>query len=100
MKTKNGFEKLLKRSKISILHILLIGFLFASFHNYFHNKYDHAHDASCSVYVLEQLYFGVDVVEIAPIFTLFIPFAFVLFIPYYKRIKVQKHFTIRAPPIF
>jgi len=100
MKTKNRCGQFLKRSKISILHILFISFLFASVHGYFHNRYDHTHDVNCSVYVLEQLYFGADVVHVVLISTVFIPFVFFLFRPRYICVKVEKHFAIRAPPNF
>lgn len=47
-------------NKISVL--LILGLFLGAAHTYIHNEYDHVHDASCNVYVLEQLYASTDLV--------------------------------------
>lgn len=79
--------------------MLLGAFLSVVLHSFVHNSFDHHHDSSCGVYVLEQLYFSGDVVELLTLFTLFIPFAFILFRPTLVCVKVEKKFAIRAPPL-
>jgi len=81
-----------------IVAALLASFLFVTLHTFVHNSSDHTHDTNCGVYVLEQLYFGVDVSDVLTVVTLFIPFIFVLFTPTLYCVKVEKQFAIRAPP--
>jgi len=73
--------------------------LFVLLHTFVHNAHDHDHNGSCGIYVLEQLYFSADVVALDLVFTLFIPFVFVQFVLTLTDAKVQKQFTIRAPPL-
>ena len=80
--------------------ILLASFFLAALHASMDNKFDHAHDSSCSVYVLEELSFNADALALTLVTLLFIPYVFLLFTPTYKRVKVEKHFAIRAPPSF
>ena len=78
--------------------LLFAALIFSAFHTIIHNKLDHIHDSSCSVYVLEQLYFSADVVTVLPLPTIFLPFLFLHFQLRAYCFTVQKHFSIRAPP--
>lgn len=84
------------QNKIAI--ILVASFVFAFLHFSFHNNFDHKHDESCSVYVLEQLFFGADVISISPIFTSFLPFVFSVVIVQIYSFRQLNFFHIRAPP--
>ena len=97
IRVEKTIQLMYKLQKLTVA-TLLVSFLFVTIHTFVHNSFDHTHDTSCGVYVLEQLYFGADVFDIAPIFTLFIPFIFVLFTPTLHCVKVEKQFAIRAPP--
>lgn len=79
--------------------MLLGAFLFVLLHDIPHNSHDHKHDASCSIYVLEQLFFGPDNTDIISIPTLFIAIVFLLFKATVPYLKVERQFTIRAPPL-
>ena len=83
-----------------IVAILLVSFFLAALHTSMDNALDHAHDSSCSVYVLEELSFNADTLALTLVTLLFIPYIFLLFTPTYKRVQVEKHFAIRAPPSF
>ena len=77
---------------------LLAALVFVVLHSAFHNPFHHGHDAGCSVYVLEQLYFGTDVPAPVTLTDLFIPFAFDFPpLPHFCHRAVE-HFQIRAPP--
>lgn len=88
----------MKLKKTILLNILLLTFVFVTFHSALHNKFDHHHDSSCSVYVLEQMFVGADFVEPFSIFLLFIPFIFISYNRTRLSVEVQKHFSTRAPP--
>jgi len=54
--------ELFKQYSKHITVLLLVFFLFSATHNLLHNSYDfdHAHDSSCSVYVLEEFFTAAD----------------------------------------
>lgn len=89
-----------KRVNRNLYALILASFLLGSFHNFIHNDFDHLHDSSCSVYVLEQLYFAGDILALAVVIRLFYPFVSLLFMASINSIKVEKQFAIRAPPSF
>lgn len=89
---------LLSKYKSLVVFILLGAFLFVPLHTPVHNSYDHNHDSSCNVYVLEQLYFGSDIFTVISMFALFLPFTFFLLRSTVESLKVEKYFAIRAPP--
>lgn len=91
--------KIIYKLKNILVSILLFSFISVVLHNFVHNSYSHLHDSSCSVYVLEQLYFSGDVIESSALLILFLPFLFLVFHSRYVCLRVEKHFPIRAPPI-
>lgn len=84
--------------KKTTLYILLGAFIALSFHTYMHNPFDHAHDNECSVYVLEKMTAGADVVAAIEILLLFLGFVFFQFTIPKRQVRFQKLFSIRAPP--
>jgi hypothetical protein len=98
MKIKKATYVTLNTIKKHIAITLFIAFAFTSLHLFFHNNFDHKHDNSCSVYVLEQLYFSTDVVALYLLFIAFLPFTLYLFIPRFYRFTAVRFFHIRAPP--
>lgn len=100
MKRNYKRKKLYKRVHDILFGLLFASLLFVSLHTLIHNNFDHAHNSSCSVYVLEELYFGADIVDISTLFVLFIPFAPLLYKPKILCVETLKQFTIRAPPLF
>ncbi|MBN2815056.1 MAG: hypothetical protein JXQ67_00095 [Campylobacterales bacterium] len=83
-----------------LLGLLLASFFFVTIHSYIHNNFNHKHDSSCSVYVLEELINSDEVVYFVVALSLFLPFYFVL---YYEKVffqVLQRSFAIRAPPHF
>jgi len=92
-----SMDRFFRRTRQQILGILFAAFLFTFIHSAIHNKFDHHHDQSCAVYVLEQFYFGVDITDIVPLSFLFLPFVFVTFIKDFDHFKEKNYFSIRAP---
>jgi hypothetical protein len=93
---KNLFS--IKQFRGFITPILLAFFLLSITHNLFHNSFDHAHDSSCSVYVLEEFFTATDPIHL---------YKDVLVESVYLDIDLSKelhptqtfkHYTIRAPP--
>jgi hypothetical protein len=85
-------------TKKRLIGILLAAFIFATLHTAFHNPFDHQHDASCSVYVLEGLFFSADIPIAVLLTTLFIPFYFIPFTrSSYCFVPIVQS-AIRAPP--
>lgn len=82
------------------LSIVLATFIFTFLHTAIHNDVKHIHDTHCGVYVLEQLYFGVDIVDLEPLFTFFFPFIFVAFQRHLYSVEEYTAFSIRAPPLY
>lgn len=94
----NDLHRFFYKIQRIVLNVIFISFIFAAFHSAIHNDFNHIHDSNCSVYVLEQLYFGADVVSIASVFILFLPFIVVSFIVQRYSFKTLNYFNIRAPP--
>lgn len=65
-----------------------------------HNPFHHGHDAHCSVYVLEQLFFGADTPVPFVLIGLFVPFGLVTLPSSRYRYRAVERFQIRAPPLF
>ena len=81
-----------------ILAVLMAAFIFASLHSAIHNDFDHHHDASCNVYVLEQLFVGTDDIPSILLPTLFVTFLFfTFFLPPYCH-RLPRLVQSRAPP--
>jgi len=107
MKTKkivrNSFNATLNLSFHKIRHVvigvLFAASVFAAFHSAIHNKFDSRHNSDCPVYVLEQLFFGADVVSISAIVILFLPFIFSSFTTERYSFQTPNYFSIRAPPL-
>lgn len=93
----NGFLYKIRRS---LAGILFAAFIFTTFHPALHNSFDKNHNSDCPVYVLEQLYFGADIVGIVSIITLFLPFLLLSFQTQTYRFQARSYFSIRAPPLF
>lgn len=78
--------------------VLILGLLLGAAHTSIHNEYDHVHDASCSVYVLEQLYASTDLVVLVTVPSV------TQVASSFERLKSQcsngaiVFFTARAPP--
>ena len=90
----------LARFQKYLIATLLLSFLFVTLHSAVHSGFEHTHDSSCGVYVLEELYFAGDTIGTAVAFSLFTPYLFLLFATLYISAKVEKTFAIRAPPSF
>jgi len=90
----------MKQKRIALTNFIIITVFFALFHSAIHNEfeYEHEHDSSCFVYVLEQYFVATDISQLLSIFLLFLPF---LFITYHRNVysfNLQKSFSSRAPP--
>lgn len=88
----------MQRLKSSLSALLLLAFFSAAFVNVLHSHYDHHHDVTCNVYVLEQLFVAdaaVFTVHIAVIAALFL---FVLVLTCNEICAPFMHFLVRAPP--
>ena len=72
--------------------------MFVFLHIFTHNPFNHSHDSQCSVYVLEELFFSSDVIDITLLITLFLPFLFIKYSVYNYQVQSQNYFQIRAPP--
>ena len=84
--------------KKTTLNLLLVAFITLILHTYMHNPFDHSHDSKCSVYVLEQLAFSADIIGAIAVLILFLPFLYFSFSLPKRQLKVEKLFSIRAPP--
>jgi DMSO/TMAO reductase YedYZ heme-binding membrane subunit len=82
------------------LQLLIIAFIFTALHLTFHNEFDHQHDSNCSVYVLEELFFSADILDVYALLVLFIPFTVLSFTIVSNFYKAFNQFSIRAPPLF
>ena len=87
-----------KAVRLIFIKLLLSTFVLTALHGTFHNPFDHDHDASCSVYVLEELFFGVDIEPVVLVAPLFIPFGFIPFAHASYRFLSRAQSGIRAPP--
>lgn len=96
-KTVANLGALLGLKKVIAIAIV-ISFFLVALHSFLHNAYGHKHDSSCGVYVLEQLSLGGDLSEPTPVLFLFTPYLFLLLTPSYTGAKVEKIFSICAPP--
>jgi len=94
-----GNIALMKIKKTVLIQFLFVTVFFVAFHSALHNQFDHQHDSSCSVYVLEQFFVGADAVIPLLVFTLFTPFVFILYHRSVYKLEVQKTFNNRAPPL-
>ncbi|MBD3797736.1 MAG: hypothetical protein IE887_08345 [Campylobacterales bacterium] len=99
---KNTFfmpmDRFFRRTRQQILGILFASFIFTFVHSAFHNDFDHHHDAHCAVYVLEQFYYGVDIIDVEPFYVVFLPFVFDTLVKVFYHFKSHAFFSIRAPP--
>lgn len=93
-------NRFLYKTRRSLSGILFAAFIFTTFHTAIHNSFDKNHNSDCPVYVLEQLYFGADIVGIVPIIPLFLPFLLLSFETQTYRFQAPIYFSIRAPPLF
>jgi len=93
-------DRFFRRIYRQTLGILFSAFMFIFLHSAIHNDFDHQHDSHCTIYVLEQFYFGLDIVHLEPLPTLFFPFIFITFWRYFYYLKPYRFFTIRAPPSY
>jgi len=87
-------------AKKLISSTLLAFFLLSITHNLFHNSHNHAHDSSCSIYVLEEFFTSTD-----PIHKYKNPIQCKRYTLAYRykelhSIQTDKHYTIRAPPAY
>jgi|GEM_PF-2130473 len=85
--------------RVTVITILLASFVFATFHSFAHNNFDHKHDSSCSVYVLEELYSSNDVVIVTFATTLFVIFYAIFYNAAVSPLYTRNYFNVRAPPI-
>ena len=83
-----------------ITTLLLLSFFFVALHSSVHSPDDHIHDNKCDIYVLEELFSSADILYVAAAFFLFTPYIFLVFLPRATTLRVEKHFAIRAPPLF
>lgn len=100
MKSKKAVSQFYLRARYIIISLVLLSTLLSLSHTFFHNKFDHLHDDSCSVYVLEQLYFSADVEIASVISTIFLLFIFINYLRSRYQFQAQKTFNSRAPPLF
>jgi len=87
-----------KKINLFLLFLILFAFLFTFAHSFIHNSFDHLHDTSCSVYVLEEFFTSADTPNIQVVFLLFIPY---LLVSYLYKCYFDTHTridSIRAPP--
>ena len=98
MKKLQKLAKSERFKRVLITTILLASFIFATFHTFVHNNFDHKHDSSCSVYVLEELYSSDDVVALTFVTTLFVIFYTLFYNASISPIRVKSYFNSRAPP--
>lgn len=84
--------------RVTLITILLASFIFATFHTFVHNNFDHKHDSSCSVYVLEELYSSDDVVTATLLTVLFVIFYTIFYNASISPLQVKSYFNVRAPP--
>ena len=85
--------------RVTVITILLASFVFATFHSFAHNSFDHKHDSSCSVYVLEELYSSNDVVTVTFATTLFVIFYAIFYNATVSPLYTRNYFNVRAPPV-
>jgi hypothetical protein len=106
MTYKSAYKNTIFTSMVSFSHRIrqyILGILFASFiftflHSAFHNDFDHQHDTHCTVYVLEQFYCGIDIINVEPFSFVFLPFVFETLVKLFYPFKAHTSFSIRAPP--
>jgi len=101
---KNAFftsmDRFFYKTRRHILGILFASFIFTFVHSAFHNDFDHLHDTNCAVYVLEQFYYGVDIINVEPFSFVFLPFVFDTVVRVFYHFKPHAFFSIRAPPSY
>ncbi len=83
----------------SIHFILIVAFVTTLLHTYAHTPYDHNHDSTCNVYVLEELYTSSDVSVAFELPLLFVAFIYATLLTCKRgRIHIGR-FSVRAPPL-
>ena len=84
--------------KKTTLYLLFIAFISITLHSYIHNSYDHLHNSECSVYVLEEMAIGTDIITEEELPLLFLSFIVFQLIFLKHQLTTQGLFNIRAPP--
>lgn len=86
------------RGRQGVIRALIFAFVLSVLHYNFHNEFNHHHDETCSVYVLEQLFHTTDVVVHVTQENLFVLYLFISYLLVVHCYEVCNGFHIRAPP--
>ncbi len=87
-----------KLNRKVITPLLLAFFVLSISHNLFHNSFDHVHDATCSVYVVEELFTSTDVVLEYKEPATYLTISYIDSKKEFHSFQAFKHYSIRAPP--